>query len=511
VDGVLEEGDLPEAIAPHQPFMGMQAISHEVMPGVWAEVRFEGDVFEMEDQRNWTDASFKTYCTPLDLPFPVRITEGSQIRQSIRLSVSDGVPPTRATGVTQTEEVVLALRDAPPVRLPRIGLGSASHGETLTELEVARLRKLDLGHLRVDLWMEEEGWEDVLRAASAEAGALGVGLEAALYLSDSSGDALGRLRGALDDLHPKIARWLVFDAMTRHTEVGEVLLARRHLAAYDPDAPIGGGTDAYFTELNRQRPPTESLDLVCYSLNPQVHAFDDASIVETLEAQGTTVQSARGFVGGLPVAVSPVTMKPRFNPNATGEALDSPPGTLPPEADARQISLLGAGWTLGSIKYLSESGVSSITYYETTGWRGTMETEAGSSLPDAFPSTPGTVFPLYHVLADVGEFSGGVMLPGRSTRPLDVDGLVLRSRDRVRVLLANLSAQDQRVRIECDGMGSRVRVSRLDAHTAQRAMSDPEAYRAEQGIEEQVRDGVFGLSLPPHGLVRIDCEEKADG
>jgi len=33
-------------------------------------ISFEGDVFETEDQRNWTDASFKTYCPPLRLPYP---------------------------------------------------------------------------------------------------------------------------------------------------------------------------------------------------------------------------------------------------------------------------------------------------------------------------------------------------------------------------------------------------------------------------------------------------------
>ena len=54
------------------------------------------------------------------------------------------------------------------------------------------------------------------------------------------------------------------------------------------------------------------------SLNPQVHAFDNASLVETLEAQKWTVESARKFVGGLPISVSPITLRPRFNPNATG-------------------------------------------------------------------------------------------------------------------------------------------------------------------------------------------------
>ena len=54
----------------------------------------------------------------------------------------------------------------------------------------------------------------------------------------------------------------------------------------------------------------------------------------------------------------------------------------------------------------AESGVSSATYYETTGWRGVMETAQGSPLPELFPSLPGGVFPLYHVFADLTEGEG---------------------------------------------------------------------------------------------------------
>ena len=43
----------------------MQSISHGTPGGGEIVIRFEGDLFEMEDQRNWTDASYKTYSTPL--------------------------------------------------------------------------------------------------------------------------------------------------------------------------------------------------------------------------------------------------------------------------------------------------------------------------------------------------------------------------------------------------------------------------------------------------------------
>ena len=70
------------AISPHQPAMDIESLAwtHD---GVATRVAFAGEVFEMEDQRNWTDASYKTYSTPLSRPFPVVIPEGGVIEQSI--------------------------------------------------------------------------------------------------------------------------------------------------------------------------------------------------------------------------------------------------------------------------------------------------------------------------------------------------------------------------------------------------------------------------------------------
>ena len=57
----------PDLIEPWQPFKDMRAITHTALAGVSAECRMEGDTFEMEDQRNWSDASYKTYVRPLAL------------------------------------------------------------------------------------------------------------------------------------------------------------------------------------------------------------------------------------------------------------------------------------------------------------------------------------------------------------------------------------------------------------------------------------------------------------
>jgi hypothetical protein len=98
------------------------------------------------------------------------------------------------------------------------------------------------------------------------------------------------------------------------------------------------------------------------------------------------------------------------------------------------------------LKYLSESGVASVTFYETTGWRGVMERTQGTLSPK-FGSRPVEVFPLHGVFADVAGFTGAQVYPVHSNSPLEAIGLALRKRGRKRLLLANLTKRRQRVNI----------------------------------------------------------------
>jgi hypothetical protein len=502
VDGTIEEGTFPRHISPHQPFCDMRAISHAVAPGVWAEVRFEGEVFEMEDQRNWTDASFKTYCTPLALPFPVEVEEGTRISQCVTLTLSGDVSP----APTELPRAGLAFSIAATATrpLPRIGLSVAADSEPLSQKELARLTALHLSHLRVDLTLSRPDYPATLRQAAAQANALGAPLEVALHLSDAAQSELASFVDVIGNVKPNVCTWLIFHQAEKSTAARWTELARKILGDYDPLAKFGSGTDAFFTELNRDRLPVEALDLVCYSLNPQVHAFDNASLVEALEAQAATVETARQFCGALPIAISPITLKMRFNPNATAPEAAPSPGELPSQVDVRQMSLFGAGWTTGSLKYVTDSDVYSVTYYETIGWRGVMERDAGSPVPGKFPSLPGSVFPLYHVLADVGQFAAGKTVPTTSSDPLRLNGLALREGDRTRVVLANLSPETQRVTVH--NLSTRIRVRHLDETNAEEAMRSPEDFRALAGEWLQTTGGALQLDLLPFAIVRIDCE-----
>ncbi len=506
IDGSKIVTHFPDTILAGSPFQNVRAITHEVVPGVHATVTLEGDTFETEDQRNWIDASFKTYCTPLRLPFPVEIPHGTVVHQAVTLTLYGQL---NSFAPTAARAPVITLAETPtsqPVqRLARIGLGAASHGQRLSERELARLRDLHLSHIRLDLTPSLPGWKDRLTQISREAAEMGAGLEIALFLSDTAEAELNAVRASLNVIRPRIVFWLIFRIGEKTTTERWVALSRQILHDYSPLVPIGSGTNAYFNELNANRPMSETLaksDLISYSINPQVHAFDNASLAETLEAIPATVSSTRTLVGNHSIAVSPVVLRPRFNVVATGPEPDPLPDELPFPVDVRQMSLFGAAWTVGAIKALAENGVASMTLFETAGWRGVMNTEAGSPLPDKFRAPPGTVFPMYHVIADITEFSDGQVIPMRSSQPLLITSLRLITKNRLRTVIANLSPQRQCVRIQQPG--EYLNSFQLDETNAMQAMTDPESFRLRQGTKLINAPGGVEITLAAYAIVRVD-------
>ena len=91
-DGREELSVFPDHIDPECPFTDIRALSHEIAPEIWATCTMEGDAFEMEDQRNWSDASYKTYVRPLRRPWPYRLPKGQKFTQAVRLQVSGTLP-----------------------------------------------------------------------------------------------------------------------------------------------------------------------------------------------------------------------------------------------------------------------------------------------------------------------------------------------------------------------------------------------------------------------------------
>ncbi|MDZ4766653.1 MAG: hypothetical protein SGI73_19110 [Chloroflexota bacterium] len=484
-DGQITDGAFPASISPHQPFFAVRGITSD-QGGVRVEMRMEGDTFEMEDQRNWTDDSFKTYCTPLGVPFPVIVEAGTRVQQrvSIKLIAVDGLEDAASS---------YELIERPMSGDWHVGLSVANADSVLNVREIERLQALKLHHLRVELDLTDSMWLENLRDADVQAVQFKCKLEIVVFVSDDAEKQLILLAEAAAKLQAPISHWIVFHHNEKVTAAHWVKAAKTVLHPFN--APIGAGTPYYFTELNRERPP-ENADFNVYSINPQVHAFDNASLVETLAMHDKTARDAR--FNGKPVVVSPITLKPRGNPDATTSNISSAPNVLPPTVDPRQMSLFGAVWTFASIVHLGAAEVESATYYETVGWRGIMERETGSPLPDLFPSIAGGVFPMYHVFADIGEFaSEKVWILRRLDDSLSIG---LASEGERTILLANLTPDTQAVMIDLNEAPYHIRV--LDETTVEFAMREPEAWRAQKS--DTIYTMHDTLTLSPYAYVRLD-------
>lgn len=493
VDSAEEESVFPLLISPFQPFRALRSIRLQ-SEGLQTIVTMEGDTFETEDQRNWTDASFKTYCTPLEIPYPVEVRPGDRVWQRVTVEVraDAGIATAHERG---PRPVILEVGRETGSRLPCLGVGAASDGQPLDSTEIIRLRQLRPTHLRIDLRLYDPAWRDLLRQGYQESAALGTQLELSVHLSASGRTELEQLAKTLDAAPVPLTRMLIHQRSSKVTPEGCIAWARTLFAV-----PVGAGTDAFFAELNRER-PKGTADFLFFPVNPQVHAFDEASIVETLEALPDTVATARAF-GGRPVAVSPLTLRPRFNPNATGPEPSPGPGELPPPVDHRQPTLFGAAWTLGAIEALSRAQCESLTLYETTGWRGLMERADGNPLPQAFFSIPGAVFPVYHVLRDLADFMGSPADPAQTSDPLRVRGLTLRKGNRMRLLAANLTPEALELRVFGLPEGP-LEFRSLQLDNIRSALVDPEGFHLRNPALLQSQ-GALSLSLSPYAVIRID-------
>lgn len=503
------QGTFPEEIGPQLVvdrtevplFPPTEQLTARLGGDVTVQFLFEGDTFEFEDQRNWTDGSFKSQSYPPRRNGHFHLDAGERVYQKVTVRVSGPLPAERP----RPDHVAVTLGQPAGKPLPPIGFGMASHGQALSPREVDLLRELRPAHLRVDLRLSGPDGDATLARAVAECRALDCGLELALFVSDAARAELQALAERLREIDVPVRRILVFHNDELATSERWMALAREALRPVAPDALFAGGTNANFCELNRFRPERAPDDGIVYSINPQIHAFDERSLVENLAPQTATVATARAFGPGRPIVVGPVTLKQRFNAVATTAQQEPPPGQLPFQVDPRQMSLFLAGWTAGSVKYLAGSEVASITYFETTGWRGVLEREGGSPQPERFPSRPGEVFPVYHVFADLAKWRGGEIVTLTSADPLAIETLAIAAGDELHLLVANLTPREQRARV-APLLDGECRVRRLNVETAPTAMADPGAYRASIA-PETVTGREFDLTLAPFELVRIDTRK----
>ncbi|MGM7698069.1 hypothetical protein [Microbacterium sp. A84] len=421
-DGSLERTALPDAISPHQPIMDICAL--QVGDGDAATMlRFDGDVFEMEDQRNWSDASFKTYSRPLALPYPYALRAGERVHQVITLD-APLLPP-----AAQKRRAEISLVEGGAFPLVGVEASTAPDGPNpQPSSPVGDFRIVEL-NLTTPTW----------RAALARAAADGLHLDVRL-VTDADPAPLAEAARALAD-HRVIAI-TAFDSILHVSECSAVEGLRTALSAAGLAIPIRGGARSHFTELNREhRRIPDDVEGITITTTPLFHSLDTEQLVEALAMQRLIATQTVEMAAGLPVHIGPVTLRPRFNnvattPQSAPTLTDLSQGygaQFTGADDERQDARELAAWTIASAAALAVPGVASLAWFETWGPRGLRD---ASGMPR----------PVADAITKVAALAGRTLLWGGSP-----DGLLwaigARGEDGDIILVANLDRTSRPLRL----------------------------------------------------------------
>ena len=419
-DGTATATTFPAAIAPHQPAFDIAALSWPA-DGLAVRAEFEGEVFEMEDHRNWTDASFKTYGTPLALPLPVALTAGQHVVQRLALRV-DGrgespVPPVPGP-------IALVPTGSP---FPVVGVAAS------TEPGAAPAEVTPVPVLLVEVDVDAPGWRQALSRGLDAAERAGADADVRLVARHPSAVAepVAALAGR------RVARLGVTATRTQVTEPEHfAALAEAVRASGLSGVELVVGARSHFTEVNRRLADLPVEGSLAFALTAGAHDVERAQLVESIGMQRLVAAQAVGYAAGRPVHVGPVTLRPRYLTFASRELPPPADGIgylLAPGADdPRQASPAVAAWTIASAAALAQGGVASVSYFEQCGPRGIR-------------SARGEAYPVAAAIDALATLAGSERLAADGILPPDV-WIVAARRDGVdTVLIANLAARATRV------------------------------------------------------------------
>jgi len=265
-DGSESTTVFPDLVLPGAPFENLEQLTFREVDGLPEEevnVRFHGDEFSTEDQRNWTDASLKTYCHPQSRGQVYEIGAGEMIRHEVIVSFGKSLSVRQRIGtwsdmpdaLTHADAAAMAAHDLTHVayRLSRSGYSKCRALAIASHLYVAAQTPVPT-----------EPWED------AGPGDLLV-VQGEDWLREA--DALAEWR-----------KWA----------------AQRHL-------PVVLATAANFVGMNRNRPPVGPREAVGFAMDAAVHSRDDRSILETPQGLADCVRTAMTFGGNGEVVVGPIS------------------------------------------------------------------------------------------------------------------------------------------------------------------------------------------------------------
>ncbi|MFN4147548.1 MAG: hypothetical protein ACK4GN_17105 [Runella sp.] len=361
-DGNQTTSIFPKYIAAQDPFLDIRSMLWQSPDGSKYQLDFEGEIFQTEDQRNWGDASYKTFCTPLKLPFPVQLQPGDEVWQRIIFT------PFFANSSPVSTHY---LPENPTNHLIEWGIAESVETSLLSDEVLKMLQTLPFKHYRIDIYPEQFEWISEFSQQALCSYTLGWPLQIVLHLGKDWEKQLEQFSTIILQYRLNFKYLLLVSTQSLTTPqaiIDYVPTLKKQL----PSILIGVGTDYNFTELNRHRFEAKAADFVFFSYHPQEHAFDDLTILENTETLRYQVESAE-YIYQKPIVISLITLTKRANPYATNPSDVILP--LDKQIDKRLKTEFGREWITKMIAELSQTSVKAVTLLRAVGELGIISLE----------------------------------------------------------------------------------------------------------------------------------------
>lgn len=411
------------------------------LPGVSVSMRFQGDRFEMQDHRNWCDANWKTYGTPLEYGFPMDCVAGERFEQTVTMTLSDaaGDPPIgRASGFTRSDVDLAIELGAANGALPTVGVdaSAAQPNESLIAIAPAFLR----------VALDGPG--------ANERQALGTPVEVVVYLEDESVDTARRQVEALVAAGVAVERIVClaggsgFSAF-RGATPPELVMAWCAALRGSPlaDIQVFSGTDQSYNVIARDRPEYPNGVGIAFAGYPQIHAADDESIMENAAAFADVVRDCRRLYPDRPVSMSPVHLISENGPFPAG-----PPASPSdrPQDDPRYDSPFAAAWSVAVLAATASAHLDAVCLFDAVGARGVVHGD-------------GRIKPVGSVLNILAGRAGQATRSATTSNPDEVAVLDIGAGASRLVLVANLRPVRRLATVTGWSAGPNPSISWLDA------------------------------------------------
>ena len=331
-----EEKKFPENIKPDQPFFKFKNLAYTLDDSLLVNINFEGILFEMEDQRNWGDASYKIYSGSLLNPFPYLEKGGSNFTQTVKIDVENkkqrSFPSKNIVKIDHTTSY----------KFPKIGIKI----DSLIIPDDNLINNFDYYYYLIDFTKD---LKNITSRSDKK-----VFLVALVDHANDPEEELTKIYNFIAENTINLDKILIcpkiylnsFQPAGEWPKVPELNEYYKIAKKMFSNSQIVSGMVTNFTELNRKRPKM-FYDLVSFSFTPIVHDSSDFGVLNTPETIPYILKTLKNFSKSTNVHIGPISIGMHFNPY--GESLVSNKNKIRLEmadSDPRHDQLFSLTWTL---------------------------------------------------------------------------------------------------------------------------------------------------------------------